>query len=158
MTASEHHFTLRVVQPALLGLMDGSVSTLAPIFASAYLTQQSYTAFLVGTATAVGAGISMGFAESLSDNGTITGRGHPTVRGLVNGAATFLGGILHALPFLVSDLGVALVLAYLMVSIELVTIAWLRFRFLGIGFARSIAQVTVGGMLVFSAAYLLGNV
>src|SRR6266516_4671730 len=116
-------FLLRVVQPGLAGLMDGSVSTLAPIFATAFATHSAFTAFLVGIASATGAGISMAFSEALSDDGELTGRGSPIVRGGITGGMTFLGGALHTLPFLIPDLHLALVVAYIVVAVELVLIA-----------------------------------
>jgi hypothetical protein len=155
--AGEHRFLLQVVQPGLVGLMDGSVSTLAPIFASAYVTRNPRDAFLVGMAAAVGAAISMGFAEGLSDDGSITGRGNPLTRGLIVAFATFVGGSLHTLPFLSPSLRSALILAYLVVAIELLAIATIRFRYLHMSFARSIIQVVLGGALVFAAGYLIGN-
>src|SRR5437588_11140365 len=121
-------FLLRVVQPGLSGLMDGSVSTLAPIFATAFATHRPFTAFLVGLAAATGAGISMAFSEALSDDGALTGRGNPVLRGSITGGMTFLGGSLHTLPFLVPDLHVALIIAYIVVAVELVAIAVIRFH------------------------------
>jgi len=158
-TAGEVHsrYLLRVVQPALLGLMDGSISTLAPLFATAFATRVPHTAFLVGSAAAVGAGISMGFAEALSDTGEVTGRGNPVIRGAITGMATLLGGMMHALPFLIPRLGVALAVAYLVVGIELVAIAMIRNRYFGLGFWLSVLQVVVGGGLVFLAGILIGN-
>lgn len=153
----EHKFLLQVVQPGLVGLMDGSVSTLAPIFASAYVTRNPHDAFLVGMAAAVGAAISMAFAEGLSDDGTLTGRGNPLTRGLIVGLATLLGGGLHTLPFLIRDLQAALLLAYVVVSVELFAIAFIRYRYFHMSFARSIVQVVLGGGLVFLAGYLFGN-
>jgi VIT1/CCC1 family predicted Fe2+/Mn2+ transporter len=154
---SEQQMLLQVVQPALVGLMDGSVSTLAPLFATAYATRQPHTAFLIGLAAALGAAISMGFAEGLSDDGLLTGRGHPVQRGIITGAATFLGGVLHTLPFLISRLDVALIVAYVIVAIELVAIAAIRFRYFRIPFSRSTIQVIVGGSLVFAAGVLIGS-
>jgi len=148
---------LQVVQPGLAGLMDGSVSTLAPIFATAFATQQPHTAFLVGLAAALGAGISMAFAEALSDTGELTGRGNPVRRGLVTGLGTFTGGILHTLPFLLPQLTVALIAAYLVVGVELITIAFIRYRFFGTSFVKSVIQVVIGGALVFAAGVLIGN-
>lgn len=148
---------LRVVQPGLAGLMDGSVSTLAPIFATAFATHQSFTAFLVGIAAALGAGISMAFSEALSDDGALTGRGNPIVRGGITGAMTFLGGSLHTLPFLVPDLHLALLAAYLVVGVELAVIAALRHRFFGTSWWLSALQVVGGGVLVFAAAWIFGN-
>ena len=150
-------YLLQVVQPALLGLMDGSISTLAPLFASAFATRNPHTALLVGTAAALGAGISMGFAEALSDTGKLTGRGHPFARGMITGAATLIGGILHALPFLIPHLGLALAVAYMVVGIELVVIALIRYRYFRLSFWLSIVQVIVGGGLVFLAGVLIGR-
>ncbi|HLY22167.1 MAG TPA: VIT family protein [bacterium] len=150
-------YLLQVVQPALLGLMDGSISTLAPLFASAFATRNPHTALLVGTAAAVGAGISMGFAEALSDTGKLTGRGHPFARGMITGVATLIGGILHALPFLIPHLGLALAVAYMVVGIELVVIALIRYRYFRLSFWLSIVQVIVGGGLVFLAGVLIGR-
>lgn len=154
---ADRSYLLKVVQPALLGLMDGSISTLAPLFASAFATRNPHTAFLVGSAAALGAGISMGFAEALSDTGTLTGRGHPLVRGFITGIATLIGGIMHALPFLIPHLGLALALAYLVVGIELVSIAFIRNRYFGMSFWLSCLQVIVGGGLVFLAGVLIGS-
>src|SRR5690349_21094672 len=153
----EEHFILRVVQPALVGLMDGSVSTLAPIFAAAFVTGKPHVAFLIGLSAAVGAAISMGFAEGLSDDGALTGRGHPIVRGAITAGATFVGGILHTLPFLISNLNAALYLAYLVVGVELVAIAAIRYRYFRMNFFLSVLQVIVGGALVFAAGVLIGH-
>jgi erythrin-vacuolar iron transport family protein len=150
-------FLLKVVQPGLAGLMDGSVSTLAPIFAAAFATHSSRIAFIIGLSAATGAGISMAFAEALSDTGEHTGRGHPVVRGVIIGAMTFLGGILHTLPFLVPDLRTALYLATIVVGVELVSIAYLRYHFFKMRFFLSIVQVVFGGALVFLAGYLIGS-
>lgn len=150
-------FVLQVVQPGLAGLMDGSVSTLAPLFATAFATHHSHTAFLVGAAAAVGAAISMAFAEGLSDDGSLTGRGSPLIRGLVIGLMTFLGGIGHALPFLMANIQSALVLAYLVVGLELVAIAVIRNRYFGTRMWLSMAQVVVGGALVFGAGVAIGQ-
>ncbi len=150
-------FLLRVVQPGLSGLMDGSVSTLAPIFATAFATHQPFTAFLVGIASATGAGISMAFSEALSDDGALTGRGNPVVRGTITGGMTFFGGALHTLPFLVPDLHVALVVAYIVVATELVLISAIRHRFFGTSWWLSALQVVGGGALVFVAALIFGN-
>ncbi len=152
-----YSYLLRVVQPALLGLMDGSISTLAPLFASAFATRNPHTAFLVGSAAALGAGISMGFAEALSDTGKLTGRGHPVARGTITGVATLIGGLMHALPFLIPHLGLALAVAYLVVGVELVTIAFIRNRYFGMSFWLSFLQVIVGGGLVFLAGILIGS-
>ncbi|MBX9627634.1 MAG: hypothetical protein K2X82_27790 [Gemmataceae bacterium] len=150
-------FLLRVVQPGLVGLVDGSVSTLAPLFATAYATGQPRVAFLVGLAASVGAAISMGMSEGLSDDGALTGRGGGTARGVVTGAATFAGGILHTLPFLLPDVRSALVLAFAVVGLELLVISWIRFRFLDTPFWKSVVQVVVGGALVVLAGILLGS-
>ncbi len=150
-------FLLRVVQPGLAGLMDGSVSTLAPIFATAFSTHHPFTAFLVGMASATGAGISMAFSEALSDTGELTGRGNPVIRGIITGVMTFLGGSLHTLPFLVPEIRIALVIAYCVVAFELVAIAAIRHRYFGTSWWLSIAQVVGGGALVFAAAWIFGN-
>jgi erythrin-vacuolar iron transport family protein len=153
----EQSFVLRVVQPALTGLMDGSVSTLAPIFAAAFATGKPHIAFLVGLSAAVGAGISMAFAEGLSDDGVLTGRGHPVIRGGITGVATFIGGAMHTLPFLLASLSAALYLAYLIVGIELIAIAYIRYRYFKMNFILSAVQVIVGGALVFAAGILIGS-
>lgn len=150
-------FVLQVVQPGLAGLMDGSVSTLAPIFATAFATGKPFTAFLVGMASATGAGISMAFAEALSDTGEITGRGNPWLRGGVTGVMTFLGGAFHTLPFLASNVHTALFAAYIVVAVELVVIAAIRHRFFGTNWGLSILQVVGGGALVFGAAIIFGH-
>ncbi len=146
-----------MVQPGLAGLMDGSVSTLAPIFATAFATHRPFTAFLVGIAAALGAGISMAFSEALSDDGALTGRGNPIMRGGITGAMTFLGGSLHTLPFLVPDLHLALLAAYAVVAVELAAIAAIRHRFFGTSWWLSALQVVGGGALVFAAAWMFGN-
>ncbi|MES2087562.1 MAG: VIT1/CCC1 transporter family protein [Patescibacteria group bacterium] len=160
-TQSQEHidraFLLKVVQPGLAGLMDGSVSTLAPIFAAAYATSSPRLAFLIGASAATGAAISMAFAEALSDNGEHTGRGHPFIRGLIIGSMTFLGGILHTLPFLISNLHLALYLAYIVVGIELVAIAYIRYRYFKTSFWLSVVQVVFGGALVLVAGLLIGS-
>lgn len=150
-------FLLRVVQPGLAGLMDGSVSTLAPIFATAFATHRPFTAFLVGMASATGAGISMAFSEALSDDGQLTGRGTPVVRGGITGLMTFFGGSLHTLPFLIVNLHIALIVAYVVVAFELVIIAAIRHRYFGTSWWLSMVQVVGGGALVFAAALLFGN-
>ncbi|MGZ3715160.1 MAG: VIT family protein [Ktedonobacterales bacterium] len=155
--ARRRRFVLQVVQPGLAGLMDGSVSTLAPIFATAFATQSSRTVFLVGVASAVGAGISMAFSEGLSDDGSLTGRGNPVIRGLVTGFMTFLGGVMHTLPFLISNVQHALTLAYFVVGCELLAIAYVRYRFFKMNFVISCIQVIVGGTLVFLAGVLIGS-
>ena len=148
---------LRIIQPGLAGLMDGSVSTLAPIFATAFATHSSHTVFLIGAAAAVGAGISMAFSEGLSDDGELTGRGNPVFRGLVTGLMTFIGGFLHTLPFLISNVHTALILAYFVVGIELVVIAMIRNKYFKTSFGLSVLQVIVGGGLVFAAGVLIGQ-
>jgi hypothetical protein len=147
----------KVVQPALLGLMDGSISTLAPLFAGVFATHNPRTGFLVGAAAAVGAGISMGFAEALSDTGEKTGRGHPFIRGTITGLATLVGGLLHTLPFLIPHLGLALTVAYIVVGIELIAIALIRYRYFRMNLWLSILQVVAGGGLVFAAGILIGS-
>jgi erythrin-vacuolar iron transport family protein len=154
---SSRDFLLRVVQPGLAGLMDGSVSTLAPIFATAFATHNPFTAFLVGMASATGAGISMAFSEALSDDGELTGRGSPVVRGGITGIMTFFGGSLHTLPFLISSIQVALLVAYVVVAFELVLIAAIRHRYFGTNWFLSGLQVVGGGALVFVAALIFGN-
>ena len=155
--ASRRLFILQVVQPGLAGLMDGSVSTLAPLFAAAFATQKSKDAFLVGLAASVGAGISMGFAEALSDDGSLTGRGRPLLRGIVCGGMTFLGGIGHALPFLIPDFRLATGLATAVVLVELVVIAWIRNHYMDTPFLAAMFQVVVGGLLVFLTGILIGS-
>ena len=150
-------FVLQVVQPGLAGLMDGSVSTLAPLFASAFATRSSWAAFLVGMAASVGAGISMGFAEALSDDGSLTGRGRPLLRGLVCGLMTFLGGVFHALPYLISQFMLATMVASTVVAVELLVIAWIRNRYMDTPFLAAAFQVVVGGVLVFLSGILIGN-
>jgi VIT1/CCC1 family predicted Fe2+/Mn2+ transporter len=147
---------LQVIQPGLIGLIDGTLSTLAPIFAAAYVSG-SHAALLVGIAAALGAAISMGLSEALSDDGTLTGRGAAVTRGLITGAATFVGGTAHALPFLISNLSTALGIAYVVVSIELITIAWVRKRFLRVSMRTSLIQVTLGGIIIASVGVLLGH-
>jgi erythrin-vacuolar iron transport family protein len=148
---------LQVIQPGLAGLMDGSVSTLAPIFATAFATHHSTTAFLVGMAAATGAGISMALSEALSDDGVLTGRGKPVLRGSITGMMTFLGGAGHTLPFLIGDLHVALIVAYIVVGVELIVIAAIRHRYFGTKWAISILQVIGGGALVFAAGFIFGS-
>lgn len=155
--ASRRLFVLQIVQPGLAGLMDGSVSTLAPVFAAAYATHSSQDAFLVGLAASVGAGISMGFAEALSDDGSLTGRGHPWMRGLVCGLMTTLGGIGHTLPFLIPDFRVAMTAAVLVVIVELGIITWIRHRFMDTPALAAALQVGLGGLLVFVTGILIGS-
>lgn len=154
--ASDRERALQYVQPALIGLIDGTVSTLAPIFAAAYVSG-SRAALLIGIAAALGAAISMGLSEALSDDGSLTGRGSSLARGWITGAATFVGGSLHALPFLIGDVGSALTLAYFVVAIELVAIAWIRKRFLDVALSVSLIQVTLGGIAVAAVGIALGH-
>jgi VIT1/CCC1 family predicted Fe2+/Mn2+ transporter len=155
-SADEERFMLQRVQPALIGLIDGTVSTLAPIFATAFLAG-SHAALFVGLAAALGAGISMGLSEALSDDGEITGRGTSMSRGVITGGATFLGGSFHALPFVISDLHTALVVASFTVGCELIAIAWIRKRFLNVSLRSSLVQVTMGGLIVAVAGALIGQ-
>jgi erythrin-vacuolar iron transport family protein len=150
-------FVLQVIQPGLAGLMDGSVSTLAPLFAAAFATRNPMDAFIVGMAASVGAGISMGFAEALSDDGTLTGRGRPMLRGFICGLMTFIGGVGHALPYLIPDFMIATVVATIVVALELVAIAWIRNRYMDTPFLQATFQVVVGGVLVFIAGIALGS-
>ena len=150
-------FLLQFVQPGLAGLMDGSVSTLAPIFAAALATHSSHDSLLVGLAASLGAGISMAFAEAASDNGSLTGRGSPVLRGLVTGIMTTIGGLGHTLPFLIPDFHIALSLAIFVVLIELVIIAWIRNHFMDTPFLNAVFQVVVGGVLVFVTGILIGG-
>jgi hypothetical protein len=154
---AEQRFILQVIQPGLVGLMDGSVSTLAPLFAAAFATRTSFTAFLVGLAAAVGAGISMGFSEALSDTGELTGRGKPLTRGAITGCMTFVGGIGHTLPFLAPNFHLALTIACVIVGIELVSIAFVRYKFFQMNFFWSMVQVVFGGALVFVSGVLIGS-
>ena len=149
-------FQLQVVQPGLIGLIDGTISTLAPIFAAAYVSG-SRAALLIGLAAALGAAISMGLSEGLSDDGSITGRGTALTRGIITGVATFVGGFAHALPFLISDLGTALAVAYPVVAAELLLIAWIRKRFQNVSLRLSLIQVTLGGILVAVVGYVVGH-
>ena len=150
-------FVLQVIQPALAGLMDGSVSTLAPVFAAAFATQSSWDAFLVGMAASVGAGISMGFAEALSDDGTLTGRGHPWIRGIVCGLMTTLGGIGHTLPYLIPNFISATIVAAIIVALELGAISWIRHKYMDTPLLAAAFQVVVGGVLVFITGILIGS-
>ena len=150
-------FVLQVVQPGLAGLMDGSVSTLAPLFAAAFATRHTWETFLVGMAASVGAGISVGFAEALSDDGSLTGRGRPYLRGIICGLMTFVGGVGHALPFLIPHFLTATTVATLVVVAELLAIAWIRNRYMDTPFVAATLQVVVGGVLVFLAGILIGS-
>jgi len=148
---------LQYIQPGLLGLMDGSVSTLAPLFAAAFATRSTHIALLIGLSAAIGASISMGFAEALSDTGVHTGRGHPIRRGVVTGLMTFIGGILHTLPFIIYDINYALYSAYFIVGIELLFIAYIRNRYFDMNFWFSAVQVVIGGVLVLLSGILIGS-
>ena len=154
--SSKRKFVLQIIQPGLAGLMDGSVSTLAPVFAAAFATHNSWTAFLVGMAASVGAGISMGFAEALSDDGVLSGRGHPWLRGPVCGAMTTAGGIGHTLPFLITNFTLAMAIAVCIVAIELGVIAWIRHKYMDTPLLAAAFQVIVGGVLVFIVGILIG--
>ena len=154
----DQHFVLRTVQPALLGLADGSISTLAPLFAAAVATQSSHVALLVGLSAAIGAAISMGVSEALSDDGSITGRGNPLRRGVVTGLGTLVGAGGHSLPFLIPHYQTAMTVAVVVVVLELLAIAWVRWRwFPGTTVKSSIAQVTVAGIIVFAVGVLFGG-
>src|SRR5579884_1829514 len=155
--ANRRLFVLQIVQPGLAGLMDGSVSTLAPVFAAAFATHSSHDAFTVGLAASIGAGISMGFAEALSDDGNLTGRGHPWLRGAVCGLMTTLGGIGHTLPFLIGRFEIATTIAVIVVLLELSTISWVRHRYMDTPALSAAVQVLLGGVLVFLAGILIGK-
>ncbi len=155
--SARRQFVLTWVQPGLAGLMDGSVSTLAPIFATAFATQDTWTTFLVGAAASVGAGISMGFTEAAHDDGVLSGRGSPWKRGLASGVMTALGGLGHALPYLIPDFWTATSVAMVVVFIELWAIAWIQNRFMDTPFLRAALQVVLGGALVFAAGVLIGG-
>jgi rubrerythrin len=150
-------FVLQVVQPGLAGLMDGSVSTLAPLFAAAFATHNTWETFLVGMAASVGAGISMGFAEALSDDGSLTGRGRPWVRGVITGLMTTVGGVGHTIPYLINNFTMATTIAILVVMVELWVIAWIRARYMDTRFLRAAFEVVVGGLIVFGAGVLIGS-
>lgn len=154
---AKRQFILTWVQPGLAGLMDGSVSTLAPIFATAFATQDTWTTFLVGLAASVGAGISMGFTEAASDDGELSGRGSPVKRGFASGIMTTVGGLGHALPYLIPDFWTATIIAIAVVFIELWAIAWIQNRYMQTPFFRAAFQVVLGGALVFAAGVLIGN-
>jgi erythrin-vacuolar iron transport family protein len=156
LAAEQRRVVLQRVQPGLIGLIDGTISTLAPIFAAAFLAG-SRAALLVGLASALGAAISMGLSEGLSDDGSVTGRGSSLSRGAITGGATFLGGTFHALPFLISDVSTALAVAYVVVAIELVTIAFIRRRFMAVPLSLSLVQVTLGGLLVAAVGIAVGH-
>jgi rubrerythrin len=154
---ARRRFVLQIVQPGLVGLMDGSVSTLAPVFAAAFATHLSWNAFLVGLAASIGAGISMGFAEALSDDGKISGRGAPIIRGLITGAMTTLGGIGHTLPYLIKDFWTATSVAGIVVLFELAAISWIRWRYMESNLVTAAIQVMFGGALVLACGVLIGS-
>ena len=154
--SKDNTFVLQTVQPGLAGLMDGSVSTLAPIFAVAFASHKPHYAFVTGVAAAVGAGVSMAFAEALSDDGVLTGRGHPFRRGVIIGAMTFLGGIFHTLPFLLRSFHAAVVTASIVVGVELIIISLIRYKYFKTPFWKSVAMVGFGGAVVFAAGILIG--
>jgi rubrerythrin len=155
--AERRLFLLQIVQPGLAGLMDGSVSTLAPLFAAAFATHNTWETFLVGLAAALGAGISMGFAEGMSDDGSLTGRGSPWLRGTMSGVMTAVGGLGHALPYLIPDFRTATAIAFGVVVVELATIAWIRNRYMDTPFWSASMQVVLGGLLVFATGILIGS-
>ena len=155
--ARQRMFVLQVVQPGLAGLMDGSVSTLAPLFAAAFATHQTWPTFLVGLAASIGAGVSMGFAEALSDDGSLTGRGHPWLRGGITGLMTAVGGLGHTLPYLISDFRTATGVSIAVVLVELWVIAWIRARYMDTPFLRAAFEVVLGGLIVFAAGILIGS-
>ncbi len=154
---AKRRFILQIIQPGLVGLMDGSVSTLAPVFAAAFATHSSWNAFLVGLAASLGAGISMGFAEALADDGKLSGRGTPYLRGLVCGLMTIAGGIGHTLPYLIADFWTATAVAAVVVVIELLTIAWIQWRYMDTPPVSAVAKVMLGGALVLAAGILIGS-
>ena len=154
----QHAFLLQRVQPAMIGLIDGSLSTLAPIFSVAIVTHKPHYAFIAGVATAIGAGVSMAFSEGLSDTGELTGRGSPIVRGTITGVGTFVGGILHTLPFLSPHYTAAIWTAVAVVAAELLVLAWLRWRFFEVGFIRALATVSLGGVIIAAVSAALGSV
>jgi erythrin-vacuolar iron transport family protein len=146
--SEEHHFLLQRVQPAMVGLIDGSLSTLAPIFGIAFYTHKPHAAFVAGLATAIGAGISMAYSEGLSDTGELTGRGNPIARGAITGVGTFVGGILHTLPFLIANYQAAVVTAAIVVALELIGLAAMRWRFFETSFLKSLGFITLGGAVI----------
>jgi VIT1/CCC1 family predicted Fe2+/Mn2+ transporter len=155
--SEEHHFLLQRVQPAMVGLIDGSLSTLAPIFGIAFYTHKPHTAFIAGLATSIGAAISMAFSEGLSDTGELTGRGNPAVRGTITGVGTFVGGILHTLPFLLPNYHVAVVAAAIVVGFELVALAVIRWKFFETGFVKSLVAVSIGGAVIAVVGAVIGS-
>jgi|SRR5579862_932713 len=153
----EQSFLLQRVQPAMVGLIDGSLSTLAPIFGIAFYTHRPHAAFVAGLATAIGAGISMAYSEALSDTGELTGRGRPFIRGSITGLGTFIGGILHTLPFLIPQYHAALVAAGIVVGFELIALATLRWRFFGTSFVKSLGYITLGGAVIAAVGVAIGS-
>ena len=157
-STDDRSFLLQRAQPAMTGLIDGSLSTLAPVFAVAFATHQPLYAFFAGLATAIGAGVSMAFSEGLSDSGDLTGRGNPYLRGGITGAGTFLGGVLHTLPFLIPDYHVARAVAIVTIAFELVTLAWIRWHYFGTGFVRSFVAIAIGGAIITTVSAALGAI
>jgi len=157
-TSETRSFLLQRAQPAMTGLIDGSLSTLAPIFAVAFATHQPHDAFLAGLATAIGAGVSMAFSEGLSDTGDLTGRGRPHLRGAITGLGTFLGGVVHTLPFLIPQYRAAVVLALVAMVFQLLALAWIRRRFFGTGFLGSFISITLGGVIIATISAALGAI
>ena len=155
--SEEHHFLLQRVQPAMVGLIDGSLSTLAPIFGIVFYTHRPHTAFIAGLATSIGAAISMAFSEGLSDTGELTGRGNPAVRGSITGVGTFIGGILHTLPFLIPHYRAAILVAVIVVGFELTALAFLRWRYFEDSFVRALGIVTFAGIIIAAVSAGLGN-
>jgi VIT1/CCC1 family predicted Fe2+/Mn2+ transporter len=155
--SDEHHFLLQRVQPAMVGLIDGSLSTLAPIFGIAFYTHRPHTAFIAGLATSIGAAISMAFSEGLSDTGELTGRGSPQIRGAITGLGTFLGGILHTLPFLITNYHAAIVFAAVVVAFELIALAVIRWKFFQTGFLKSLLAISVGGAVIAVVGSVIGS-
>lgn len=154
---ARRNFVLRYIQPGLAGLMDGSVSTLAPVFAAAFASGNTWEAFVVGMAASLGAGISMGFAEALSDDGSLTGRGSPLMRGVITGAMTTLGGLGHTLPFLIASFWPAMIFAFAVVAVELATISWVRAKYMDTPPLQASLQVALGGAIVFAVGVLIGS-
>jgi VIT1/CCC1 family predicted Fe2+/Mn2+ transporter len=155
--SEEHAFLLQRVQPAMVGLIDGSLATLAPIFAVALATHKPHYAFIAGLASAIAAGVSMAYSEGLSDTGELTGRGHPAVRGAITGVGTFLGGILHTLPFLIPHYHAALVAAVIVVGIEMIGLAWIRWRFFAADFGKSLAWIVLAAAIIVVVSGALGS-
>lgn len=154
---TQQAFLLQRVQPAMTGLIDGSLSTLAPMFSVAFATHKPHFAFIAGVATAIGAGISMAYSEGLSDTGELTGRGNPVIRGSITGGGTFMGGILHTLPFLIPDYRTAVIAAGIVVAFELVALAWIRWRFFETSFVTSLVYITFGGAVIAGVSAALGS-